>query len=352
MKNKMIRGIIFATVMVMLTGCSKAKLTENDDPVEILEEAAELLEKEEVRGSETERVYYYDDGTEETEIITSTIDTKKGVHQETTDYDMGFSFSTFNSKEDDGYYVYIQEDEEAMQWIRYKEEAEEGESAYEEAEKGVDFSFDEEYGYQNVAYSNEGIEELDDVEAVKIKITADVISEDSETEEDQEVTRESVLEENGWTEDEVALVDGFSEIIDAYVAECNEESGSSTITYEQNIWVDVATHQILQIESSTMLGEDDSSSGQAFEEFNNAYWQMEMIHGDLEAGMTEEEAVEELKEEIAAMEDSEDEWEDYPNQTKEVTTERFLYGDDCPDLEDLPEDYEEVTEDEYYEGMY
>lgn len=357
MKNRTMKLTVALAIMAMaLTGCSGGKLTKDDDPKKILKEAAEKLAKEEYWGSETERVYQYDNEAEETEIVSVVFDKKNGIRQEITEYEMGFSAETFNVKEKDGYYVYVQDGEEEGSWVRYKED-EDAETDYEYYEKGIDFSFDKEEGFENVKYSNEGEEDLDGKKAIKIKITADVLSVSEEDEESEEITRKDILEENGWTEDEVALVDGFSEILDNYVKAANETGSDEPIKYEQYVWVDASEHTILQNQTNTIMGEaQESASNEAFEAFNNAYWQMDMVHSNLEEGMSKEEVVEMLKEEKAAMEEeSEDEWgdeEEYPNQTAEISTECFLTKDECPDLDEVPQEYEEMTEEEYYSGIY
>ena len=357
MKYKVIPKIILMTLSLsLLTGCSKKPLKESDDPKEILEKAAKVYAEQKLRASEIEKVYSYDDATEEAESTIIIYDAEKGVRQETTEYEMGFNFTTFHVKEGNDYYVYIQESSDGEEWIRYKEDTSDGESMYEYYVQGSDFSFAEEDGYYNVEYLNEGKSTVENVETIKIKIKADLGYEE-EIEEGAEVTRESVLEENGWTEEEVALVDGFSEIIDDYVA-ANASIDESSIRYEQTVWVNAENYVIVKIESSTILDNTENSgeANLALEKFNNEYWKMEMIHNDLQTGVSKEDAVKALEEAITSLkegsEEGEDYYEYYPSQTKETVTERFLSGDDIPELSELPDNYQETTEEDYYNSAY
>lgn len=353
------------------TGCSKAALTENDDPEEVLAKAKEVMEKEKHRASEIEKVYSYDDGTEEIEHLTVIFDAKKGIRQETTEYETGFEFTTYNVKENGSYYVYVQESEDKEQWIRYEEEAMAENSSYEYYAKGVDFSYGEEEGFTSVDFANEGKEVIDDTDTIRIKVTAEI--ENSISEEGMLVTREGVLEENGWTEEEIHMIDGFSELLDEYIAASNGVE-TSAVHYEEYVWVDVHTHKVVQIETKMILGgEEVKDSNHAIQRFEEACWQIEMLHNDLASGVSREEALKYLEEAKEALDnsgeyeeydDSEDyeEYEDdymeedyieegtyYPNQIEESSVEKFIYGDNIPEVDELPASYEEMTEEEYYD---
>ena len=355
MKNKWIlTALLVMTSAVLMAGCGKKAATESTDPQEILAEAEKVMADQKLRASEIEKIYSYDDGTEETENVLVIFDADKGIREEKTEYEMGFSFTTYNVKENGKYYVYLQESGDEEHWIRYEEELQGEDSSYEYYAKGVDFSFSEEEGYCNVEYSNEGKETVENVDAIKILVKAD-IGVAGEDEEAAVVTREVVLEENGWTEDEVALVEGFSEIIDNYVA-ANASIDEGSIRYEQYIWVNAETYAVVKMESKTILdnSENASEANLAIEEFNNEYWKMEMVHNDLQAGASEKEAVAALEEAIKELEAGaeDDYYEYYPSQTKETVIERFLTGNDIPEMDQLPTEYEEMTEEEYYNSVY
>lgn len=370
---KMKKWMIPLIIMFVLgnTGCSKAALTENDDPEEVLAKAKEVMEKEKHRASEIEKVYSYDDGTEEIEHLTVIFDAKKGIRQETTEYETGFEFTTYNVKENGSYYVYVQESEDKEQWIRYEEEAMAENSSYEYYAKGVDFSYGEEEGFTSVDFANEGKEVIDDTDTIRIKVTAEI--ENSISEEGMLVTREGVLEENGWTEEEIHMIDGFSELLDEYIAASNGVE-TSAVHYEEYVWVDVHTHKVVQIETKMILGgEEVKDSNHAIQRFEEACWQIEMLHNDLASGVSREEALKYLEEAKEALDnsgeyeeydDSEDyeEYEDdymeedyieegtyYPNQIEESSVEKFIYGDNIPEVDELPASYEEMTEEEYYD---
>lgn len=385
MRKRMTGILLLLTLVLTVTaGCSgkkekeaesidtKTKLTERDDPKKILKDASNLYEKETLKGSTQENTNYYSNGTEEYSKSEIVYDKEKQIIMQSTSEGGEVSYHSYNVKEDDGYYIYIKDSDMGDEWLRYKEEVEEGEpTEYESFEDGLDFDFSEEDGYQNVQYSNEGVEDLDGTETVKVKVTAEMSYSDDMGEEGA-VTRESVLEENGWTEDQVALADGFSEIIDNYVKACNKTPEGEGAKYIQEVWVDVSSHKAIQIKSELeMENADEVQEDEAIRTFDDSYWMMDEILQYLDEGLTEEEAAAALKESIEYMEeegvsDEEglDEFDDLEEteesdvseddsvQTKVVSVEKILYGKDCPDIGELPEDYTETSQEGYYSGEY
>lgn len=142
------------------------------------------------------------------------------------------------------------------------------------------------------------------------------------------ITRESVLKENGWTEEDVKRVEGASEAIGAYVAEndANIEKNKENV-YEATFiyWLTKEGHELVKSECREQPLEIE------YKAMNQFYHMSDKING-YETG--EEETEEEVK-------------------TKEsVTTKEYLTGDKCDPIEDFPEDVKEITREQYMNGEY
>lgn len=366
--------LILATTVSML-GCSdkaetKKKVTAEDDPEKIFQEAMEKLDKETLKAAKTQSVTSYSDGTEEEEFYTAILDTKKGIIERISkDADEAETiYHTFNVKEKDGYGVYVNDELTGGEWKYYKENIEDDtQSEYEYWLNEFNLAYTEENGYSNIKFSNEGEEELSGTEVIKIKVTADQLY-DSGEESEEEITRESVLKEYEWNEDDVALVDGFSEILDNYVTASKESEGETTVQCALTVWISASDHTLLKSRAATNMESAQSDEAKAaIETFNEEYWKVDMVHQNIEDGMTREEAKKELEEDLAAMgnpteetteeasgeEFDEDEGtEEYAEVTKVAVTKKIMTGDECPKMSDLPKDYEKITQEEYFEGGF
>lgn len=367
--------ILLMAVTAALFGCSgktssKKEVTEEEDPKKIFQEAVEKLEKETNKAIETESVTSYDNETEDEEVYTCIIDTKKNIVERISEDVAGEAdYYYFNVKEKDGYGVYVNDRLTDGKWKHYKEELEgDDESEYEYWLKEFDPSYTEEKGYSNIAFSNEGEEELDGVKTVKIKVTADETYDTGE-ELAEKMTRKSVLEEYEWSEEEVGLVDGFSDILDQYITASNQSVGERKVKAVLTVWIDAKDRTLLKSCSETDIGSaQDEASKTAVETFNNEYWKVDMIHQSIKDGMSKEEAKKALEADLNAMEepvetagdadeageefDGEEGIDDFAAVTKTVVTKDFMTGKDCPKMDELPKDYEEIKQAEYFEGGF
>ena len=368
-------GLAVITAM-SLCACSgkkgEAKSVGGDEsPEDIFNGAVEKFDKESVKAVQMQTVYSYSDGTEETEMYTSIYDTKKNIVERISkDEDEEKTiYHTFNVKEKDGYGVYVNDELTDNEWKYYTEEVEDGEdSEYEYQVSEFDLPYTEEKGYSNISYSNEGEEELNGEETVKIKVAADQLY-DSGVESAEETTRESVLKEYEWSEDEVSMVDGFSEILDNYVTATKESEGETTVKCVLTVWISKDSHTILKSRSAMDVSSAQSDeSKKAIEAFNEESWKVDMIHQDMEDGMTKEEAKKDLEEELEAMEnpdteasseeasgeeyDEEEGTDEYAEITKVSVTKKYLTGEELPEMSALPEDYEKISQDEYFYGDF
>lgn len=375
-KRIAIIGVAILTAMSLCAcsgkGSSAGKSVSKDEsPEDIFNEAYEKFNKESVKAAEIQTVYSYDDGTEETENYTNIYDTKKDIVERisTDEEEEETIFHTFNVKEKDGYGVYVNDELTDNEWKYYKEEVEEDdESEYEYQVNAFDLAYTEENGYSDISYSNEGEEELNGVKAVKIKVKANQLY-DTGLESVEETTRESVMEEYEWSEDEVALVDGFSEILDDYVTATKESEGETTVKCVLTVWISSDDHTILKSRNAMDIGSAQSDEAKAaIEAFNEESWKVDMIHQDIEDGMTKEEAKKDLEDELGEMENPDaavsdeeasgeeyDEGEgtdEYAEITKVSTTMKILTGDECPEIGELPKEYEKISQEDYFYGDF
>ena len=367
--------ILLMAVTAVIFGCSgntssKKEVTKEDDPEMIFKEAVEKLEKETKKAIETESVTSYDNEMEDEEVYTCIIDTKKNIVERISeDVSEEADYYYFNVKEKDGYGVYVNDRLTDGKWKHYKEELEGGdESEYEYWLGEFNPAYTEEKGYSNIKFSNEGEDELSGVEAIKIKVTADEAYDTGERT-DEDMTRESVLDEYGWSEDEVGLVEGFSEVIDDYVTASNASVGETTVESVLTVWISKEDHTLLKSRSATNIeSAQDDGTKKALAAFNNEYWKVEMIRQNLEDGMSKEEAKKALEDDLKEMEnpqesatDAEAAGEEFSEEegmdefaavSKIVVTKKIMAGKDCPEMNDLPKDFEKIGQAEYFEGGF
>ncbi|MGN1166279.1 MAG: hypothetical protein ACI4S2_07640 [Lachnospiraceae bacterium] len=377
MKKRTCIILLAMMTAVSMMGCSsksstKAAVTAEDDPEKVLTEAMDKLDKENLKAAKTQSVMTYSDGMEEEEEYTLILDDKKNIIERISkdpDEDETL-YDCFNVKEKDGYSVYVNDELSGGEWIRYMEELEnDEESEYEYWLKEFCPRYTEEYGYSNIKYANEGEDELNGEKTIRIKVTADMAYDSGEVSA-EEITRESVLEEYGWTEDEVELVDGFSKILDDYVAATIESEGETTVKCALTVWVSAEENIILKTRSATKIDSaQDEDVKEALNIFDEDYWKVDLIHESIAEGMTKEEAKEFLEEELESMENPQDEdvvdaeessdeagediiegEEEYAEITMVVVTKKIMTGENCPEMNELPKDYEEITQSEYFEG--
>lgn len=374
MKNRLGMAFLAVALAASMAGCtgkpaSDKKATSEDDPEKIFAAAMENLKKETKKAVETKSITSYEDGMEDEEHYTCILDEKKGIIERTAkgeDEDETL-YSCFNVKEKDGYGVYVNDELTGKEWKYYREDLEaDEESEYEYWLGEFDPFYTEKKGYSNIQYSNEGEDELNGEETVRIKASA-IMTQEFGTEGEEAVTRESVLKDNGWSEDEVGAVSGFSEILDAYVDASNKEDEPQTLECALTIWVRAEDNTVLKSRSAiNYKGAQDDASKDGIEAFNNEYWKIDMVHQNVEGGMSLEDAKKELEKELKAMEqpeetaDSEAAGEEFEDEgaeesaavTKVVVTKKIMTGKGCPKMSALPKEYEKIKQEEYFESGF
>ena len=123
MKKRLGMIILTIAVTASLLGCSKEtapekEVTKEDDPKQIFEEAAKKLDKETRKAAETKSVTSYNDGTEEEEYYTCSLDTKQSIMERVSkdEDETGTVYHCFNVKEKDGYGVYVNDGLTGGKW--------------------------------------------------------------------------------------------------------------------------------------------------------------------------------------------------------------------------------------------
>lgn len=343
--------LVLGMSVALMSGCGRSseEKPEEKSPAEETtgqteenneEEDAKEKEKEELTGWVTEAVEKHaqanlwgadshtievdvNGGEKETVKSVKTMDTEKQIimflyHFETNDQ------TTFWAKEGDKLYRYEESFSENADQSFLKILCGEKEAAYYEAEaKGAILPFESSPTKEMAGYdiTNEG----EDGDTVKIKVVEQY---KLKTEEFfNEMTRESVLKDYGWTEDDMKRVEGASEAVDAYVAENeaniakNKEHVYEEIYY---YWLTKEGHELVKSEcrqQPTIMEYDAQKKFFAMKAKMEGY----TIENDEE-------------------EDAE---------TKEyIITTEYVTGDKCTPIENFPKDAKEVTMEQWMNGEY
>lgn len=261
----------------------------------------------------------------ETQSSEKTMDNEKQIimllyHFDTNDQ------TTFWTKEGDKVYQYEEtySADSSKKPHFLKISCKEDEAAYYESEaKNGRLPFESDKRVEVVGYdiTNEG----EDGDTVKIKI-----AEQSKINTDEffeKVTKESVMDNYGWTEDDVKRVEGASEAIDAYVAENesniaknNEHVYESTFYY----WLTKAGHELVKSEYSEQPIIAEYKAREKLSEIDAKIKGYEM---------------EENQEKAAEVKEY-------------ITTTEYVTGDKCAPIDNFPKDAQEVTREQWMNGDY
>lgn len=195
----------------------------------------------------------------------------------------------------------------------------------------------------SVSAVQEGKENINGVEAVKIEVTYE-----AKLKEGEEYTREAVLNEYGWTEEQIELLSDFrvSELIDAYAESVNamrksemSEPGINHLTY----YLSDEDHKLLR--RVEVVSSDEISTDAVYE----VGQLVSSLKRMMEFGYSEEEAVQALRDEREGY------WDfDYLMQSMmtvdtsgvEVTRD-YQTADECEPMREIPADATEITWEQY-----
>ena len=193
--------------------------------------------------------------------------------------------------------------------------------------------------YTDVKVTEEGEEEIDGTAVVKLKVdyTKKAVGE-------EKTSRESVLGQYKWTEEDVALLDGMSDAVDAYVEESNlaaedrmNNAKSSTDIY----YLSAEDHSLVRF---TTEGETEGISA-SVKTFWNMSSKLDWLKDLVAGGMGTEEAKSYVNENFIT-DDSAEAAESYTSVTTYVT------GDSCEQIAELPADARMITLEQYENGEY
>lgn len=301
----------------------EAKKKEQEELVGWLKEAVEKHVQTNLWGVNSKTIEVDANGEQkETLNLEKTMDNEKQIimllyHFETNDQ------TSFLTKEGDKIFQYekgFSEDDKSFLKIACGED----EAEYYEVEaKGGGLPFESNRQKEIVGYdiSNEG----EDGDAVKLKIVVQYkLNTDVYFE---EVTKESIMENYGWTEDDIKRVEGASEAIEAYMTE-NETNiaKNKEHVYEATYyyWLTKEGHDLIKSEcrQQPMIVERKAQN-------NLSKIDAEIMNYTME---NNEEEDAEIKEYIFNAE--------------------YVTGDKCVPIDNFPKDAKEVTREQWLNGEY
>lgn len=190
--------------------------------------------------------------------------------------------------------------------------------------------------YSDVKVTEEGEEEIDGVAVVKLKV--DYVG---RVKEDESITRESILEQQEWTEEDIAMLDGMSDALDAYIVEYNaqvEESMNNTDVSSEIFYLTADKHELVRTETESEV--NDTATTRAYLDMSG---KLGWIKDMMAEGMGPEEAKAYANENfITGTYDNPD--------VSSVIVCTYMTGDACEPVGELPADARELTWEQYMNG--
>lgn len=370
-KRSKVLAVLLCLAMALSVGCGSEKVEEKTDKADLApqESADEPQEEEEepdeklvwiqeasaqynaskVRGNVKETVYTKQDGSTYTQKYVTTFDTDRQVIMEQY-FSEDNAYTNFYTKEGDSEYMYTQgyntdPNTGEMTEIPVKVSVNREIDSYGSYSAMIDnentelFESNDRVEYTDVKVTEEGEEEIDGTAVVKLKVdyTKKAVGE-------EKISRESVLGQYKWTEEDVALLDGMSDAVDAYVEESNlavedrmNNAKSSTDIY----YLSAEDHSLVRF---TTEGETEGISA-SVKTFWNMSSKLDWLKDLVAGGMGTEEAKSYVNENFIT-DDSAKAAESYTSVTTYVT------GDSCEQIAELPADARMITLEQYENGEY
>lgn len=321
---------------------AEEKDEEKDEEKELtawLDEAVKQYEAEALRGYTQEITSSYDDGSTDVTKFVKTIDDEKKIamskHEFTTN-----TQTDFYTQEDGKDYWYAEGYNENGEPIMLKIESKEVYNTYANMAATPKFLAESTDDIEVVEQTVTNAGEEDGM--IKIRIDKKLKYHMS----DGNTTRESVLDECGWTEEDLAYLDGISEAIDAYVKESNDENNTIRETVvSATVWITADGHKLVKEEGEDTVSKAENREAESA--FYNMRWKLDSIKSMLAEGMSLEEAKQVADEQYPATDS-----ESFPTYTGATDVVTYVTGGDCVPLEELPADAKEITEEQYYNGEY
>lgn len=337
------------------SGTEKEEQTsESDEYLALIQEAFEQHKAEGIHGEKEESTGKRADGSSETSTWTSTMNTDQQQYMTKSIWADGSDYVAYYTKEGENEYYYhaittYYDDSAEGVKTYYKvlstDQEYENFSYYLNNEKGKPYESTEYYDISNVNVTKEGEEELDGVKVQKFKVEYD-----SQWKDGEEKTRESVLAENEWTEEDVALFDGMSDAIDAYIEESNAQMKKDMDKIDkvtQTVYLASEDNKLIRTETESDYEDVDMPASEAYWDLAN---KLSYLKDLLSEGLGKDEAMgmvnEAYGDATAETMDSED--AAIVSYSSVIT---YVTGDACEPIE-IPADAQEITWEQYENGEY
>lgn len=379
--RKIILLLSILSISITSISCGKNNTNSADgDSIEItteealLQTAFDIFNSSDKRATTTVYTTTYEDGTTRSETEEIIYHSSESIIEKrhTTQEEIQTSLYV---KDGTNLYCYEDDNSYSEEWVKYVVTPDEnGDTSFDYILAEFDYSFNEAGGYTDVIIKNEGNETLNNKDTVKLTVTANFSPSEEDTEakpnnkkSKNSVTRKDLLKEFEWTEESVQAVDGFSEILDRYIAYLNEEGVMNANVDDSNmqytIWIDSESACITQLQT-TFSAENatEENTSDIENEFWDNVWKVDWIQYDINDGLSVEEAKELLEIEMEYIEeqmeyedslapDDEDISESGSRASEVTYTKTFLIDEDCPTMTKVPSLFFETTYEDYYSTL-
>lgn len=361
-KRSKVLAVLLCAAMAFTAGCSgkaeggadtetKEETSESDEYLSWIEAAWEQYQGEEMHGYTAEWTNVMEDGSTTQSNISQTVDAtnKQAVSRFT--YTGQEEDVTYYTEEDGKSYMYnwTYTGDESRQYYKVSLDGQEEAGSYADfANENHPFESTDYRTISNVMVSKEGEEELDGVSVVKLKVEFE-----SQIKAEEPISRESVMADWGWTEDDIALLDGFSDVLDAYVEESNarQERSAKPVANTATVYLtNDEEHKLVRMEESQEYTEEeqqDSVTSPALSDFYDLNGKLDYLKSLISEGVDKDEAMGLVNEAYDGMESE----EESPTVSGSGWT-NYLTGDACEPVGELPAAAAELTWDQWRNGEY
>lgn len=332
-------------------GQQEEQTSESDEYLAIIKKAFSVQRKETVHGQRSESTTKREDGSSEHSVYVETVDlSKERVMSKNSWQD--FVYTTYYSRENgndysySGIYSYSEDGTESMTYYKIlmdpEDEDEISYSDYEDVDQYKMYESNKDTEYSEVWVTKEGEEELDGVKVLKFRVDYITVLKDIEEE-----TRESVMNTQEWTEEDLALQEGMSDALDAYLEERNAEKKKAMEPQECTDFVYLTSeeHKLVRLDTETKV---DNTETPDYDTFWNMADKLNYIKELLGEGMGRDEAVRMAEEAYVGDMGTEGM---SPTVSYSVVT-YYATGEDCEAVGELPADAKEITWEQWENGDY
>lgn len=363
-KRSKVLASLLCTTMVLTAGCGgnadtkedntdaaadAEQVSESDEYLALIQDAYEQYKAEEIHGTKSESINERKDGSSDTYTWTVVIDKEK---QQISDKNIGVDGEVYaryytREGEDEYYYAettsYFDTGEVTKAYYKVLSTGQDYESYtyYIEDEEEKLYESSEYYDISNVNITNEGEEELDGVQVQKFKVEYD-----SQWKGREAATRESLLAENEWTEDDVAQLDGMSEVIDTYIEESNTQLKKDMEKVEKItniVYLTSEDHRLVRRDAESEIEDIDLPASKEFWDMSS---RLDYLKELLAEGFGKEEALSMVNEAYSG-----DGMEEVSPVVSYSSVTTYQTGDECETIE-LPADAKEITWEQWENGEY